>query len=108
MFSIVGWSASLVKLQTTGVAQKNNCINIPNKFEKSGTNVVIADVNLVNAMINAYVAKIMYKTIHTFGINLKAIHTAVAIINKNIDTKLLPINDIIGIASTGNITFFTK
>ena len=40
--------------------------------------------------------------------NLNIIHTTIATINKNIDTKLLPINDIIGITSTGNITFFTK
>ena len=108
IFNNVGWFASNVKLQTTGVAQKNSCINIPSKFEKSGTSVVIADVSLVNAIINAYVAKIIYTTANKFGMNLNKIHTIVATTNKNIDTKLLPINDITGITSTGNITFFTK
>ena len=35
-------------------------------------------------------------------------HTTAAIRNKNIDTTLFPTIDIIGIASTGNTTFFTK
>ena len=39
----------------------NGCYNfrsIDNKFEKSGTNVVTAEVNLVNAIMNAYAATI--------------------------------------------------
>ena len=47
-------SAIIVSPHTTGVAQKNSCITIDNRLEKSGTNVVIADVNLVNDIIKAF------------------------------------------------------
>ena len=108
IFNIVGCSVNLVTLQTTGVAQKNSCINIPNKLEKSGTSVVSADVNLVNAIINAYNANITYIIINKLGIYPNNVHITVATNSKNIDTNALPISDIIGITSTGNTTFFTK
>ena len=108
IFSIVWCPSSLVTLHTTGVAQKNNCISIPSKFEKSGTNVVNADVNLVNANINAYSAIIIYISSNILGTYPNITHTAVATINKNIDTNALPISEIIGIISTGNTTFLTK
>ena len=50
IFNINGCSANIVKFHIIGVNQKNSCIRIANKFEKSGTNVVTADVNLVNAI----------------------------------------------------------
>ena len=59
-FSIKVCSCSILKFHITGVNQKNSCINIPNKLEKSGTTVVTADVNLVNAIIKQYTAKITY------------------------------------------------
>ena len=45
---------------------------------------------------------------NTFGINPNIIHTIVAIINKKMATNEFAINEIIGITSTGNTTFFTK
>ena len=56
IFNMVGWLASIDKFHTIGVNQKNICIAIDSKLEKSGTNVVIADVNLVKAIIKAYTA----------------------------------------------------
>ena len=78
--------------------QKNSCIAIPSKFEKSGTTVTIADVNLVNASIKQYVANIIYKSISTFGIYPNIIQTIIVIIIKNIDTKLDATIDIAGIS----------
>ena len=84
------------------------CIIIDSKLEKSGTNVVTAEVNLVNAITKIYAAIITYKRHSTFGIYPHIPHTIVAIKNKNNDTTLFPTIEIIGITSTGNTTFFTK
>ena len=106
--NIIGCSLSMSKFHIIGVNQKNSCINIPSKFEKSGTNVVTADVNLVNAIKKQYAENIIYININILGKNPYIALTIIDIIIKNNDTKLLDINDIIGIASIGNTTFFTK
>ena len=108
IFNISGLPANMLKFHITGVNQKNSCINIASKFEKSGTNVVIADVNLVNAIKKQYAENIMYISISMFGVKPYIALTTIDIIIKNIDTKLLDISDITGIASIGNTTFFTK
>ena len=105
---MVGFCAIIDKFQTTGVDQKNSCITIPNKLEKSGTNVDTADVNLVNAIKKQYVANIIYIIISMFGINPYIIQIPLAITKRKIETNELPINDNIGIISIGNTTFFTK
>ena len=105
---IVGCPATMFKFQITGVNHMNNCIAIPKKFPKSGTNVDIADVSLVIAIINVNNDTITYINFIIFGINPYTIHTTVAIINKNIATNELASIDISGITSTGNTTFFTK
>lgn len=106
--NIVSCPLNIPKFQIIGVNQKNSCIKIPSKLEKSGTNVVIADVSLVNAIIKQYAENSMYISISTFGKNPYIALTTIDIKIKNIDTKLLDIIDIIGIVSTGNTTFFTK
>ena len=91
-----------------GVNQKNSCIAIPNKFAKSGIIVVIADVNLVNAITKLYIANIIYISVIMFGMCLNTMQTPTETRNKNIPTKLDATIDIFGITSTGNTTFFTK
>lgn len=91
-----------------GVNQKNSCIAIPNKLLKSGTIVVIADVNLVKAITKQYIANIIYINVKIFGGRLNIMQTATATITKNIPTKLDATIDMLGITSTGNTTFFTK
>ena len=108
IFNISSWFASLDKFHTTGVAQKNSCITIVSKFEKSGTKVVNADVNLVNAIIKAYSANITYNISSIFCIYPNIAHTTIAIANKNIATNAFANIEIIGIISTGKTTFFTK
>lgn len=97
--------ATIDKFQTTGVAQKHSCIIIDNRFEKSGTNVDRADVNLVIAIKKQYTANIIYIIINIFGKNPNIVHTTVAIKNKNIATNEFDNKDIIGIVSIGNTTF---
>ena len=80
---------SIPKFHTTGVNQKNNCINIFNNCEKSGTSVVIADVNLVTAIINAYVAINIYIAINILGLNPKATQIIDAITNKTMKQNCL-------------------
>ena len=50
----------------------------------------------------------MYISWKTFGINLKTTQTIVAIAIKNNETNEFANNDITGIISTGNTTYFTK
>ena len=105
---IVGCPATICKFQTIGVNQKNICITIFSNCEKSGINVVTAEVNLVNAMIKQYAANSAYNNISKLGKYPKNALTTIDIINKNIETNAEDIIDITGIVSTGNTTFFTR
>ena len=98
----------MLKFHIIGVNQKNSCIAIPSKFPKSGTIVVIADVNLAKAITKQYIANIIYINVNIFGGRLNTIHTPTETKNKNIPTKLDATIDMLGITSTGNTTFFTK
>ena len=108
IFKITGCPVNIDKFHITGVNQKNSCINIPNKFEKSGTTVVIADVNLVNAIIKQNVAIKTYISNNILGVYLYIRHNITAIAIKNNPTKLDATIEIAGIVSTGNTTFFTR
>lgn len=98
----------MLKFQTIGENHINNCIKIVNNCAKSGTKVVSADVNLVNAIINANAQKTIYITFNKFGKYPKTDDASIAIKIKNNPIKLDDVSDIIGIISTGNTTFFTK
>ena len=52
-------------------------------IHKSGTKVVSADVNLVNAIINANAQKTIYITFNKFGKNPKTDDASIAIKIKN-------------------------
>ena len=101
-------SPNIFKFHIIGVNQKTNCIIIVNSCAKSGTIVHNADVNLVNAIINANAQKTIYITINKFGKYPKTDDASIAIKIKNNPIKLDDVSDIIGIISTGNTTFFTK
>ena len=86
----------------------HNWIRIFNNCAKSGTIVVNADVNLVNAIIKTIAQNKIYNTFKKLGTYPNIDDTTIAIHIKNIPIKLDEVNDITGIISTGNTTFFTK
>lgn len=91
-----------------GVNQNISCIITDSNCEKSGTNVHIADVNLVNATIKSKAEITKYINIKIFKTYPNIRQIATVIIKRNIDTILEEIIEITGITSTGNTTFFTK
>ena len=69
----------MFRFQIIGVNHIHNCITIFNNCEKSGTSVVSAEVNLVNAIIKQNAQKTIYNIFNKLGKYPNAVAAIVAI-----------------------------